>query len=158
MKKGFLITNGLAFFFAIISIGWLIYGFVAYGILFPKIRRLEPLTRMDWQLDRFIDYGLVIFLLFPIIGFIAIASQFRYFRKASALRIIALILGIFSCLLLFGDIAGINDVFHEYEKGQVAGEWKLLYLARRRTPPAPAAQRTATRCSEHNRVQMTGDA
>ena len=127
MKKGFLITNGLALFFAIVSIGWLVYDFVAYGILFPKIRRLEPLTATDVNLDRFIDYGLLIFLLFPIISFIAIASQFRYFRKASALRIIALILGIFSCLLLFGDIAGLSDVFNEYKKGQVAGEWKLLY-------------------------------
>jgi hypothetical protein len=128
MKKGFLITNGLALFFAIVSIGWLIYDFIAYGILFPKIRRLEPLTATDVNLDRFIDYGLLIFLLFPIISFIAIASQFRYFRKASALRVIALILGMFSCLLLFADIAGLSDVFNEYEKGNVAGEWKLLYV------------------------------
>ncbi len=127
MKKGFLITNGVACLFAILSMGWLIYDFIAYGILFPKIRSLAPLTAADLRLDRFIDIGLLVFLLFPVVSFAAIASQFRYFRKASALRIIALILGMFACLLLFADIAGINDVFNEYKKGNVAGEWKLLY-------------------------------
>jgi hypothetical protein len=128
MKKGFLITNGIALFFAIVSVGWLIYDFTAFGILHPKTRLLLPLTSTDLRLDRFVDIGLLVFLASHVIGFIAIASQFRYFRKASALRIIALVLGIFSCVMFLGDIACINDIFHEYQQhGQAEGEWHVLY-------------------------------
>jgi hypothetical protein len=128
MKKGFLITNGLALFFAIVSIGWLIYDFIAFGILHPKTQRLLPLTTVDLRLDRFVDIGLLVFLVSHIIGFIAIAAQFGYFRKASTLRIIALILGIFSCVMFLGDLACIHDIFDEYKHGgQAEGEWSVLY-------------------------------
>jgi hypothetical protein len=89
---------------------------------------LEALTPLDVRLDRFFDIGFLVFLVSHIIGFIAIAAQFRHFRKASVLRIIALILGIFSCVMFLGDIACVNDIFHEYEKGgQAELEWGVLY-------------------------------
>ena len=47
MKKGFLITNGIALFFAIVSVGWLIYDFTAFGILHPKTRLLLPLAKLN---------------------------------------------------------------------------------------------------------------
>ena len=128
MKRGFLIANGFAFFFALVAIGWLIYDFVGFGILHPKTRALEPLTSFDEILGNSVWLGLVIFLLFHIAGFIAVAAQVRYFRKASALGIIAFIAGVASCVMLLGDFACIHDIFDEYTKhGQAEGEWSVLY-------------------------------
>jgi hypothetical protein len=126
MKRGFFITNGLAFFFALVSIGWLVYDFIAYDFLYSKMSRLESLTAVDVTIANFIWLGLAVFLVFHIIGFIAVASQFRYFRKASALRILALAAGILACIMILVDVAGLSDVYNEYEKGRVAGEWRLL--------------------------------
>jgi hypothetical protein len=128
MKKGFLITNGLALFFAIVSIGWLIYYFIAFGHLHSKTQRLLPLMATDMRLARFIHIGLLVFLVSHIIGFIAIAAQIGFFRKASALRIIALILGILSCVMFLGDIACLSDIGKEYKQGgQAELEWSVLY-------------------------------
>ena len=128
MKKGFLITNVLALFFSIVSVGWLVYDFIAFGLLHPKSQYLLPVTATDLRLDRFINIGLLVFLASHVIGFMAIAAQFGYFRKASALRIIALILGIFSCVMLLGDIACLSDIGNEYkQRGLAEGEWHVLY-------------------------------
>jgi hypothetical protein len=128
MKKGFLITNRLAFFFALVAIAWLICDFVVFGIVHPKTLHLEQATSTDVRLANFMWLGLPVFLLCHIVCFVAIAAQFQFFRKASALRIIALILGIFSCLMILADFACIHDIFDEYEKGgQAEGEWSVLY-------------------------------
>ena len=128
MKRGFSIANGLALFLALVSIGWLIYDFFVFGFLRSKMRRMEPLLPSDQTLANFVWIGLLVFLLSHILGFIAVAAQFRYFRKASALRVIALILGIFSCVMILGDFAAMSDVGNDYEKGRVAElEFRALY-------------------------------
>jgi hypothetical protein len=128
MKKGFLITNGLALFLSIVSIGWLVYDFIAFGLLHPNTQHLLPLTATDLRLSRFIHAGLIVFLASHIVGFMAVAAQFAYFRKASTLRIIALILGIFSCVMFLGDLACLSDIGNEYRRGgQAELEWGVLY-------------------------------
>jgi len=130
MKKGFLITNGIAAFFAVIAIGWLIYDFIAYGMLREKMLRLEPLTPADERMGMFIWLGLLVFLAFHIASFIAIASQFHLYKKASALRVIALILAIISCIFILEDIACLSDIGKEYKEGlEVEFEWTSLYLS-----------------------------
>jgi hypothetical protein len=129
MKKGFLLTNGLAAFFALVSIGWLIYDFIAYEILHGKMLRLEPLTPSDERLGMFIWLGVAVFLVFHIISLIAIATQFQQFKKASVLRVITLILAIISCVFLLDDIACLSDIGKEYAEGlEVEFEWRSLYL------------------------------
>lgn len=128
MRKGFLIANGLAAFFAIISIVWLTTDFVAYGILRTKMLALEPLTPADERLGMFIWFGVLVFLIFHILSFIAIATQFQAYKKASALRVIALILAIISCIFILDDIACLADIGKEYEEGlEVEFEWRSLY-------------------------------
>ena len=61
MKRGLLITNGLAFFFALVSIGWLIYDFFAFGIIRATMRQMEPLATLDLRLAKFIWIGLIVF-------------------------------------------------------------------------------------------------
>ena len=128
MKRGFAVINGLALFFAFVSIGWLIYDFLALGIFHSKMHRLEPLTSGDWMRADFIWLGLVVFLTGHIVGFIAVAVQFHKLRKASALRIAALILGIISCIMILGDFACLHDIGNDYETGTVAElEFRVLY-------------------------------
>jgi hypothetical protein len=128
MKRGFLIANGFAFLFALISIGWIISEFIIFGILHPKTRSFELLTARDVSLGNFVWFGLLVFLLSHIICFIAIATQVRYFRKPSALGVISFISSIFSCVMLLADWACIHDIFDEYTKhGQAEGEWSVLY-------------------------------
>ena len=128
MKKGFVITNGIAVFFAVISIGWLIYDFIAYSMLRGKMLRLEPLTPLDEKLGIFIWLGVLVFLIFHMSSFVAIASQFRLFKNATALRVIALILAIISCVLILDDIACLSDIGKEYAEGfEVESEWRSLY-------------------------------
>ncbi len=128
MKKGFSIANGLALLFALISIAWLIYDFFAFGIVRSRMRLLQPISPADLTLANFIWLGLVVFLVSHIIGLVAIASQFHYFRKASVLRIVALILGIFSSVMLLADFACLTDIGNDYEKGRVAElEFRVLY-------------------------------
>jgi len=128
MKRAFSITNGLALFFALVSIGWLIFDFFAFGILRSKMRRLEILTPADATLANFVWLGLVVFLLSHIVAFIAIAAQFQKFRKASVLRVLALLLSIVSCVMILGDFACISDIGNDYEKGAVAElEFRVLY-------------------------------
>jgi len=129
MKKGFIITNGAAAFFAVVSIGWLIYDFIAYGLLRSKMLRLEPLTPADERLGLFIWTGLLVFLLFHIVSFIAIANQFRFYKKATTLRILALLLAIVSCVFILDDIACLSDIGKEYAEGlEVEFEWRSLYF------------------------------
>ncbi|MBN2103773.1 hypothetical protein JW835_07010 [bacterium] len=128
MKKGFLITNITASFFAVVSIGWLIYDFIAYGILRGKMLQLEPLTSLDEKLGLFIWLGVLVFLIFHIVSFLAIASQFQFFKKAGALRVIALLLAIVSCIFILDDIACLSDIGKEYQEGlEVEFEWRSLY-------------------------------
>lgn len=129
MKKGFLISNAVAAFFAAVSTGWLVYDFIAYGVLRGKTLRLESLTPADERLGMFIWLGLLVFLIFHIISFIAIAGQFRFYRKATALRIIALLLAIVSCVFILDDIACLSDIGKEYAEGlEVEFEWRSLYF------------------------------
>jgi hypothetical protein len=128
MKKGFSIANGLAAVFAVVALGWLIFDFIIYDTLRSKMLHLEPLTSADERLGMFIWIGLLIFLVFHVLSFIAIATQFQRFQKASALRIIALILAIFSCIFILDDIACLSDIGKEYAEGlEVEFEWKSLY-------------------------------
>jgi hypothetical protein len=130
MKNGFSIVNSLAAVLAVVSIGWLTFDFIVYDILRSKMLRLEPLTPADERLGMFIWIGLLVFLAFHILSFIAIATQFRRFRKASALRIIALILAIFSCIFILNDIGCLSDIGKEYAEGlEVEFEWKSLYAS-----------------------------
>ena len=130
MKKGFLVTNAIASFFAVVSIEWLIYDFIAYGMLRGKMLRIEPLAPADERLGTFIWLGLLVFLAFHIASFIAIASQFQLYKKASALRVIALILAIISCIFILDDIACLSDIGKEYSEGlEVEFEWTSLYLS-----------------------------
>jgi hypothetical protein len=128
MKRGFLIANGIALFFALVSVGWIIYDFFAFGIIRSKMRLLLPLTPADEKLANLVWLGLVVFLLSHIVSFIAGASQFHHFRKASVLRILALILGVISCVMILADFACMSDIGNDYEKGRVAElEFRVLY-------------------------------
>jgi hypothetical protein len=104
------------------------YDFIAFGILRSKMQRGEPLIPMDDYLGAAVWIGLAVFLFFHIVSFIFIAIQFKDFKKASVLRIIALILGIASCIFILNDIACLSDIGKEYAEGlEVEFEWKSLY-------------------------------
>ncbi|MBN1782297.1 hypothetical protein JW948_14280 [bacterium] len=128
MKRGFIITNGIAAFFALIATGWLVYDFYAFNWLYSRMMRMESLTSTDNTIGIWIWIGLLVFLIFHILSFIAVANQFQRFKKATLLRIFALILGIISCILILNDIACLSDIFKEYGEGlEVQSEWNWLY-------------------------------
>lgn len=128
MKKGFFITNVIAAVLAVGSLGWLIYDFVIYSFLHSKMLQLEPLTPADEKLGIRIWFGLLIFLVAHITAWIAIAGQFQFFRKATLLRVLALVLSIISCVFILNDIACLSDIGKEYQEGlEVEFEWTWLY-------------------------------
>jgi hypothetical protein len=128
MRKKSSAINGLAAFLGLVSVSWLVYDFIAYGILRSRMLAQEPLRPLDEKLGLLIWIGLAVFLIFHITSFIAIASQFHRYKKTDALRVIALIVGIISCVLILTDIACLSDIGNEYETGlEVENEWSTLY-------------------------------
>jgi len=128
MNKRFLITNIIAAFFTVVSAGWLVYDFIAYHILRGKMIHLEPLTSLDEKLGLFVWLGILVFLISHVSSLIAITAQFQVYKKASMLRVTALILAVISCVFILNDIACLSDIGKEYQEGlEVEFEWRSLY-------------------------------
>jgi len=92
---------------------------------------------LAWQeiggnIDQFgplLGIGLLIFLAFHISAFLAILYQFRFFRKVDVLRAMTLFVGVISFLLIFSDLAMLQDIFKEYKLGwETKGEWLIVYI------------------------------
>ncbi len=130
MKKGFNILHGVTLFFSLASLGWLVFDFIAFHILRGKMQQGEALLQADHTLGYFIWIGLLVFIVMHILSFITIANQFQYFKKGTTLRIMALVLGIASCIFILSDIGSLSDIGKEYAEGlEVEREWQGLYFS-----------------------------
>ncbi|MFC1614131.1 hypothetical protein ACFL5K_02420 [Gemmatimonadota bacterium] len=108
---------------------WLIYDFLVFSYLKPKMVALQDIGEPGELLTIFLGVGLVVSFIFHISSILAILLQMRLFRRADVFRALALFTGVISCLLLRSDFALLGDIFKEYKHGMVdVGEWNVLYI------------------------------
>lgn len=128
MEKRLKISSIISLTLAIISAGWLIFNFVMYELLKPRIIGLEPLGKLE-QLSVFIWIGYWVFMLYHVSAFLTYVFHLQLFRRINAFKIILLISGIVSFLAIFGDWAILGDIGKEYKEGwDTSGEWIFLYI------------------------------
>ncbi len=108
---------------------WLIYDFLVFSYLKPKMVALQDIGEPVELLSILLGVGLIVSFVFHISAILAILLQLRLFKKADVFRALALFTGVISCLLLRSDFALLGDIFKEYKHGMVAvGEWNILYI------------------------------
>jgi hypothetical protein len=104
---------------------------VAYFIfetLRPKMVRFQTLTAAEENLMNFVGIGLLLFLAFCLLS---LWQLVRYLKNAQEISLSSLLLlapGVLGLLLIFGDIALLNDIGKQYRYGLSQPEWLVLYI------------------------------
>lgn len=101
--------------------------FYIFSILCPKMVRFEVLSRREMNLMNFVGFGLFIFLIFCLLALFRIITYIKNCEKISILSLFLVIIGILSLLLIFADIALLNDISKQYKHGFSQPEWYLLF-------------------------------
>jgi hypothetical protein len=128
MEKRLKISSIISFILAFISGGWLIFNFVMYELIRPRIINLESLGNLE-QLGNFIWIGYWVFILYHLSAFLTYVFHLQWFRNINAFNIILLFAGIISFLVIFGNWAILGDIGKEYKEGwDTSSEWIILYI------------------------------
>lgn len=112
-----------------LSLASLIFNIVLFERLKIKILNFNELIGIEKQFGLFIAGAIVVVFIFHIIALVNLVQQFNCFNKESVFRSFIVFLSIVSLLLIFSDVAMLQDIGNEYENGLRTGEeWFILYL------------------------------
>ncbi len=128
MKQTVKISSRISLIMGIIALAWLVYNVVVLEVARPAIINLEPVDKLE-PLVGMVWIGFLYFFFYHISAALTLAFQFRLFKKADVLGILALCLGILSAISVFGDWAILGDIGKEYDVGwDTSSEWPILYI------------------------------
>jgi len=129
MAKRIKISGLLALISGLVSFAWLIYNYFAFEFIRPRTLKFAELGPGE-VLALFIWIGFLIAFLFHLIALFTIIFQFQYFKKVNFFRILTLLTGVISFILLINDWGVLGDIGKEYQLNiSTAGEWKVLYYS-----------------------------
>lgn len=98
-------------------------------ILFPKVTQLQPIGS-PWETLGIVA-GLNVFFIatFHISGITSLLMHIIVMRKPSIIKVVGIVVGIISGLMILSDLAMIQDIGHQYEAGLgTTGEWTILFI------------------------------
>lgn len=110
----------------IFSIILLIFNFVVFFRLQPKMVAFEPLVGIENSLMTVVGFGLLLILGYYLLSMLQIARHFQHTLKIDLLSLIILIATVLSLLFVFSDVALLIDInwyLHQLDQP----EWTLVY-------------------------------
>lgn len=129
MEKRLKIIGLISLILGIISFSWLVYNFIAFEQIRPKVTDFKPLGISE-ELGKYIFIGFIVSFFFHLVSFMTIIFQFQYFKKITIFKMITLFIGILSFICLIGDWSAVSDIGKQYRLELSTGlEWIYLYLS-----------------------------
>jgi hypothetical protein len=117
---------------AVIGACGLVYNLILFAILRPRVLNFEALGE---QMDTLNILGILSGVSLALIGFfhlftvITLLLQVTAQRSASMLKILTIVVGVISGLLLLSDLAMLQDIGKQYVAGLgTAAEWTILFI------------------------------
>jgi len=128
MNKFYKRLQTITLSFGIIAACGLIYNLILFLYLQPRTLQFDL---VPGQMDSFgilCGVSLVVIGIFHLLAVITLLLQIVK-KKAGVFRILAIVLGILSGLLLLSDLSMLQDIGNEYVLGwDTSGEWTILFI------------------------------
>jgi hypothetical protein len=129
MNKTIQRMNIVSISLGIIAASGLIYNLILFAYLRPQVLQFQTLNGPLETLGILSGLSLALIGFFHLFTVITLVLQVIIKRSASFLKILTIVIGIISGLLLLSDLAMLQDIGHEYELGwNTTGEWTILFI------------------------------
>ena len=107
----------------------LIYNLCLFSYLRPRVINFEALGSQVEILGVFAGVCLIIIAVFHLCAVGTLLLQITTLKQTGLLKILSVVLGIISGLLILSDLAMLQDIGRQYEMGwDTAGEWTILSI------------------------------
>jgi len=111
----------------ILSILLIIFNFVVFSRLRPKMVAFEPLVGIENSLMTIVGFGLLLILGYYLLSMLQIAKYFQHTSKIDPMSLLLLIATVLSLLFVFSDVALLSDINKQYLHQFDQPEWTLVY-------------------------------
>jgi len=118
------ILNIILGFLSLAIFGYALYVFLR---LQPKMVAFEVLSDIESGMMTGVGFGLLIILAFYLLSLLQIAIYIKYSELIKTIPLILFIIGVISMLLVFSDVALLNDINKQFLHGMTQPEWSLVY-------------------------------
>ena len=107
----------------------LIFGYALFVFLRlqPKMVAFEAISDLESSLMIGMGFGLLIILGFHLLSLLQIAIYIRNSEEIKVFPLIIFIVSVISMLMVFSDVALLNDINKQYQHNMAQPEWYLLY-------------------------------
>jgi hypothetical protein len=113
----------------VIAASGLIYNLILFAYLRPKVLNFETLVGQMEILGLLTGLSLALIGIFHLVTVITLLAQIIIQRLAGTLKILTIVIGIISGLLLLSDLAMLQDIGKQYVQGwNSASEWNILFI------------------------------
>jgi hypothetical protein len=113
----------------VIAASSLVYNLILFAYLYPKVLHFEILDGQMEILGLLSGLSLVLIGIFHLVTVITLLAQIIFQRSAGILKILTIVIGIISGLLLLSDLSMLQDISKQYVQGwNSASEWTILFI------------------------------
>jgi hypothetical protein len=118
-----------SFSLGIIAACGLAYDLVLFAYLRPRVLHFEALSDQVEVLGLLTGLSLILIGLFHLFTVVTLLLQITVGKSTSFLKVLAGVIGVISALLLFSDLAMLQDIGNQYEMHwDTASEWTILFI------------------------------
>jgi len=118
------IINIISGVLSLVIFGYALFVFLR---LQPKMVAFEVLSDIESGMMTGVGFGLLIILAFHLLSLLQIAIYIKYSELIKTIPLILFIIGVISMLLVFSDVALLNDINKQFLHGMTQPEWSLVY-------------------------------
>jgi hypothetical protein len=113
----------------VIAASSLVYNLILFAYLYPEVLHFEILDGQMEILGLLSGLSLVLIGIFHLVTVITLLAQIIFQRSAGILKILTIVIGIISGLLLLSDLSMLQDIGKQYVQGwNSASEWTILFI------------------------------
>jgi len=113
----------------VIAASGLVYNLILFAYLCPKVLHFETLDGQLEILGLLTGLSLALIGIFHLVTVITLLAQIIFQRSAGTLKILTIVIGIISGLLLLSDLSMLQDIGKQYVQGwDSASEWTILFI------------------------------
>ena len=103
------------------------FDYFVFSKLQPKMIRFEAISSAEESLMNDVGIGLLLFLALCLLTLFRMAGYLKNAKKITFPFILLVASGVIALLLVFSDVALLNDIGKQYKYGLSQPEWSLLY-------------------------------
>jgi len=118
------IINIISGVLSLVIFGYALFVFLR---LQPKMVAFEVLSDIESGMMTGVGFGLLIILAFHLLSLLQMAIYIKHSEVIKAIPLILFIIGMISMLLVFSDVALLNDINKQFLHGMTQPEWSLVY-------------------------------